>query len=474
MDKTVLLLGILVLLTAVQGLSLDDGLVDSSLNEASETTKETVNDLQDSTTGEREKYILMIERSNYRPQVLQDLGIEIRYQYSIIDGVAVEMPSGLADVLDEIEFVESVEPDPITSLPVLETEESENEPESYSGGENRVIAVLDTGIDNNHLDLENEVVGNQDFTGSGPEDRHGHGTHVASIAAGTGAGNSRYAGVAPEASLLNVKVLGDDGSGRASDAIKGIDHSVENNVDVIVMSLGVKTECDGTDPLSQAADNAVEEGFPVIVAAGNEGPNSGTITSPGCGHQVLAIGASGNNQVSSFSSRGPTADGRIKPDIVAPGVDVYAAEAGTSSSYISKSGTSMSAPYAAGATVLLMDEWENDPSGYFEALTDTAYSLNAGENSEGSGRINITSALNYHQRQSRTDNDDPGSDSAEDNQNNEDGSAKNGQEEKDSSNNDQGLTEGAVPVETELDKIKNFVSMVEELIRGLASSIGLI
>lgn len=407
-----LLFVLLLFLTASQGLSLTDN-IGETLSDDNETgVEDSINEGLD--VGEREKYILLIDRSDYSASELQDLGIEIRYQFNIIEGIAVEMPSDLADVVAQIDFIKSVEPDPVTSLPIFEGESSEKESESYSGGSGHVIAVLDTGIDDKHIDLEGEVLDHKDFTGSGVEDRHGHGTHVAGIAAGTGQANSEYIGVAPEASLMNVKVLSDDGSGHASDAIKGIEYAVDNGADVIVMSLGVITKCDGTDPLSQAADNAVEQGVPAIIAAGNEGPNSETITSPGCGHKVFTVGASGNGQVASFSSRGATSDGRIKPNVVARGVNIYAAEAGTSSDYVSKSGTSMSAPYVGGAVTLLMDEYDGEPDDFFEALSDTAYTLDAGSNSEGSGQVNISAALNYWSEQSSTIDEDSNQERVED------------------------------------------------------------
>jgi len=363
---------------------------------------------QDSSPVEFEKYILMIDRERYQPSQLRDVGADIRYEYSIIDGVAVEVPVHAEASLENLDFVESVEPDLVTSLPTLDGSSSEGSGESYDGGDGLVISVLDTGIDDSHLDLQGQVVDHRDFTGSGPEDRHGHGTHVAGIASGTGEADSRYTGVAPETGLMNVKVLNDDGSGRVSDAIQGIDYSVENNADVIVMSLGVQTECDGSDPLSQAADNAVEQGVPTIVSAGNEGPDSQTITAPGCGHQVFTVGASGSDSVASFSSRGATDDGRIKPNLVAPGVNIFAAEAGTESDYVSKSGTSMSAPYVAGAVALLANENESDPDEYFDVLSRTAYSLDEDENSQGSGQINISAALIEHSEETHSDGDDAG------------------------------------------------------------------
>ena len=391
----ILFIASMALILGFSALSLDTEELDSSLESSEDLSQDSLEDLLEETTGERERFIIEINPSLYSSQVLEDAGVNIRYEYRIIEGVAVEAPPDAVNILEQLDFVENVRPDLDTELPVLDGESSEGEAESYSGGEDRVVAVLDTGIDDSHIDLEGEVVDHRDFTGTGSEDRHGHGTHVAGISSGTGDGNSEYIGVAPDSSLMNVKVLRDDGSGSSSDAIRGIEYAVDNNADVIVMSLGVRTDCDGSDPLSQAADNAVSEGVPVIVSAGNDGPESETITSPGCARNVFTIGASGNENVASFSSRGPTSDGQVKPDIVAPGVNIMAAEAGTQDRYTSKSGTSMSAPYVGGAVTLLMGEYDGSPEDYYEALSETAYTLNEDRYTEGDGQINITAALNY-------------------------------------------------------------------------------
>jgi len=239
---------LILLLTGVQALSLNED-IDLNSETVDDTLEETVDELDGDGSGaiDREKYILMIDRENYRPSALDQLGADIRYEYGIIDGVAVEVPEQALNGLSQLDFVESVEPDLVTSIPVIEASDSDEDTESYSGGEDIVISVLDTGIDDNHVDLQDQVLDHQDFTGTGPEDMHGHGTHVAGIASGTGEADSRHVGVAPETSLMNVKVLNDDGSGRVSDAIQGIDYSVENNADIIVMSLGVETECDGSE-----------------------------------------------------------------------------------------------------------------------------------------------------------------------------------------------------------------------------------
>ncbi len=135
------------------------------------------------------------------------------------------------------------------------------------------------------------IAATADFTGQGPSDGNGHGTHCAAIAAGSGAAsNGTYRGVAPEALLYTAKVLRNDGQGMMSDVMAGIEWATEQGVQVISLSLGGSGSCDGTDALCEMCDAAVEAGIVVCVAAGNDGPRSYTVGSPGCARQVITIG----------------------------------------------------------------------------------------------------------------------------------------------------------------------------------------
>jgi len=234
-------------------------------------------------------------------------------------------------------------------------------------GAGEVIAIIDTGIDASHEDLdEGKVIGWKDFVNgkTTPYDDHGHGTHCASIAAGTGeASNGKYTGVAPEASLVGVKVLNSQGSGTESDVIAGIQWCVDNKdvygIDIISMSLGVSQHCDGSCSVCQAADSAWDAGIFVAVAAGNDGPGRWTVGCPGNAWKVVTVGAidDSSGSIASFSSRGPTLDTRLKPDICAPGVSITAADANTGDGYVTYSGTSMATPHVAGAAALLIDAY---------------------------------------------------------------------------------------------------------------------
>lgn len=232
-------------------------------------------------------------------------------------------------------------------------------------GAGEVIAVIDTGIDATHQDLDGgKVIGWKDYVNgrTTPYDDHGHGTHCSSIAAGTGeASGGAYTGVAPEASLVGVKVLDSAGSGTEANVISGIQWCVDNKatygIDVISMSLGIDRDCGGTCSVCQAVDNAWNAGITVVVAAGNSGSARMSVGCPGNAWKVITVGAidDSTGSIASFSSRGPTLDTRLKPDICAPGVSITAAKANSVNQYVAMSGTSMATPHMAGVAALLID-----------------------------------------------------------------------------------------------------------------------
>lgn len=233
-------------------------------------------------------------------------------------------------------------------------------------GSGTKVAVLDSGIDTSHPDLTDAVVQAQDFTesGSGTDDRSGHGTHVASTIAGSGAASGgKYKGVAPGAKLLNGKVLDDDGDGSESAVLAGMEWAAAQGAEVVNLSLGSKFPTDGKSPLDLAVDRlTAETGTLFVAAAGNNGPGSQTVSSPAAADAALAVGAVDHeDRLAEFSSRGPRAgDAAIKPDLTAPGVGIVAARAknaviGTpvDASYLAMDGTSMAAPHVAGAAAIL-------------------------------------------------------------------------------------------------------------------------
>ncbi|MBS3986217.1 MAG: S8 family serine peptidase [Selenomonadales bacterium] len=230
-----------------------------------------------------------------------------------------------------------------------------------------VIAILDTGIHAGHVDLDGgKVIGWFDAINGRTTayDDQGHGTHVAGIAAGTGEGNNVDIGVAPGAALVGIKVLNQHGSGTTTQIINGVNWMINNrttfNIRIGNMSLGSSGSSDGTDSLSQAVNNAVNNGITMVVAAGNSGPAVRTIGSPAAAANAITVGAlhaPGDRgwALAAFSSRGPTADNRIKPNITAPGANINAPSHTSSTGYVSQSGTSMAAPFIAGVIGLMLD-----------------------------------------------------------------------------------------------------------------------
>ncbi|WP_203416973.1 S8 family serine peptidase [Jiangella ureilytica] len=269
------------------------------------------------------------------------------------------------------------------------------------------VAVLDTGVDADHPDLAGQVVAAADFSGSpSTADRFGHGTHVAATIAGTGDGSTGPSrpGVAPGARILAGKVLGDDGYGDTTSVIAGMEWAVEQGADVVNMSLGGGPS-DGTDPLSVALDElSAASDTLFVVSAGNDGPGSVTIGSPGSADAALTVGAVDRDEsLAEFSSRGPRlGDQAVKPDITAPGVGIVAARAaGTAMGtpvdelYTAASGTSMAAPHVAGAAALLAQrhpDWTGEQ--LEDALVSTALShpeLTLDE--QGAGRVDLVRAV---------------------------------------------------------------------------------
>jgi subtilisin family serine protease len=321
--------------------------------------------------------------------------------FNLMAAQATELTSASIDALSRQPEVERIWPDlPVqawlnTSVPLI------GAPTVWQAGvtgRGIKVAVLDTGIDETHSDFAGRIVTSKSFIGGSARDDNGHGTHVAGIIGGSGArSNGRYKGVAPECSLYIGKVLRVNGVGSMSTVMAGIEWAVlDQKVDVINLSLGGATACDGTDALSVLCDEAVQQsGVVMVVAAGNMGPDHQTIGPPGCARHVITVGATDdNNRVAAFSSRGPTADGRIKPDLVFPGVGVVAPQAsGTrlgltvASGYVISSGTSMAAPHAAGVATLMLQANPNLTAVQVKArLVAGASHVGALPNEQGVGR----------------------------------------------------------------------------------------
>ncbi|GAA2252650.1 S8 family serine peptidase [Streptomyces amakusaensis] len=273
--------------------------------------------------------------------------------------------------------------------------------ESGYEGKGVKIAVLDTGVDAEHPDLKGRVVAAQDFSGS-PDatDRNGHGTHVASTAAGSGArSKGTHRGVAPQAEILNGKVLDDDGFGSDSGTLAAMEWAVAQGADIVNLSLGGR-DTPEIDPLEAHINKVTaESGVLFAVAAGNGGPQ--TVGSPGSADGALTVGAVDHaDKLADFSSTGPRLGGGLKPDVAAPGVNISAAAAsgtgtGTTPGYTSMSGTSMATPHVAGAAALLKQRhprWKAKE--LRSALVSSAQDTGHTPYEQGTGRIVVDKAMN--------------------------------------------------------------------------------
>jgi hypothetical protein len=273
-------------------------------------------------------------------------------------------------------------------------------------GKGVTVAVLDTGVDQTHPDLAGRETGGRNFSGSRDDiDHYGHGTHVASIVAGTGAkSGGRFRGVAPDARILDVKVLGDNGFGPDSAIIAGMQWAAEQGADVVNMSLGAFDDPD-IDPVEEAVNTlSARYGTLFVIAAGNFGPQAATISSPGSADAALTVGAvDRRNQIADFSGRGPREGGGvIKPDITGPGVDIVAALHADGrigepvvDGYTSLSGTSMATPHVAGAAALLAQQRPELTGGQLKARLIGGSTPTAGLTpfQQGAGRVDSAKVM---------------------------------------------------------------------------------
>ncbi len=255
-----------------------------------------------------------------------------------------------------------------------------------STGDGVKVAILDSGVDANHEDLE--VAGGHSVFGDSPyDDGNGHGTHVAGTVAALD-NDLGVVGVAPDADVYAVKVLDDSGSGSYAGIAEGIEWAIENDMDIINMSLGGSTS---SSVLKEYVDLAYEEGLLVVAAAGNSGTWLGwfdTVGYPAKYDSAIAVAAvDQNNSRASFSSTGDALE------LSAPGVSVLSTVPGNG--YDSYDGTSMASPHVAGVAAQV---WAEKPhlsnEELRELLNNTA--LDLGDPFHyGNGLVQAVEAINY-------------------------------------------------------------------------------
>ncbi len=267
------------------------------------------------------------------------------------------------------------------------------------------VAVLDTGVDDTHPDLRRQVTATKNFTSdTSVRDTDGHGTHVASTIAGTGAASGgKYTGVAPGARLLVGKVCGGYGCPESA-ILAGMEWAAANGAKIVNLSLG-GPDTAGDDPLELAIERlSAEHGTLFVVAAGNDGGyGAETVSSPASADAALAVGAvDDEDAVAGFSGRGPRVhDAALKPEITAPGVEITAARSrfsgrgGRHDRYVALSGTSMATPHVAGSAALLAQrhpDWTGEQ--LKAALIGSAEpSDDAGIYEQGAGRVDAARAV---------------------------------------------------------------------------------
>ena len=270
-----------------------------------------------------------------------------------------------------------------------------NCPENAYTGKGVTIAFLDTGICK-IKDFENRILCFKDLINLNHNtyDDNGHGTHVSGIACS----NGLLKGVAPKANIVMLKVLNESGNGNASDVLSGIQWVLNNhhkyNIKIVNLSIGTSSTMTN-DPLVDAVEHLWDKGIVVVTAAGNNGPNPCSISSPGTSKKVITVGSSDDeiyNKI--YSGRGPTRECIIKPDILAPGSNITSCRC-ENGEYKKLSGTSMSTPIVSGAVALLLEKEPSlspDDVKYMLKLSST--SLNLPPNRQGWGLLNIEKLLN--------------------------------------------------------------------------------
>ena len=262
---------------------------------------------------------------------------------------------------------------------------------SYTG-DGVKVAILDTGIDYNHPDLDANYAGGYDFVNddSNPMDDNGHGTHVAGTLAAED-NDFGVIGVAPDASIYSLKVLNSNKVGSGSDIIAGLEWAVDNNMDIISMSFGSDY---GSSALSNAVEAAEAAGIVLVAAAGNDGTPTGsgdTVDYPARYSSVIAVSSISNTLARYFtSSSGPSVE------LCAPGVSIYSTKPGNS--YGTMTGTSMATPHVSGVAALILEaEPTLTVAQVREKMTETAYDLGdtGHDNLYGHGLVDADAAIAY-------------------------------------------------------------------------------
>ncbi|MFA5772820.1 MAG: S8 family serine peptidase, partial [Thermoplasmata archaeon] len=337
-------------------------------------------------------FVMLAPRDENFIKFAENYGAKIDRFYTIIDTASLIVPveniitiasyPAVELIYENEEFCTRID----TSIPAMSGDKNTLRNAGFDvDGSGITIALLDTGIDASRSSLKTlpngnpKVVGWKDFVSgkSQPYDDVGHGTTMSSIAAAVGR-SPYYAGVAPGAQLVMAKGIGTSGGPKAVyDALQWLLDNKNNfgGIDIFSMSIGTPynnaIKLDGTDTVDIAVEKLVSAGIVAVICAGNEGPASGTIGVPGRTANIITIGAVDDNlNICSFSSRGPTLDGRIKPDLCAVGDRIYTSPSGSWTS-----GTSEATPHVAGTIALLLQHHNIQLDKYNSASAKSSMTL---------------------------------------------------------------------------------------------------
>lgn len=279
-------------------------------------------------------------------------------------------------------------------------------------GQGVTVAILDTGVAK-HPDLIDQIEEFVDLRNhrSEPYDDNGHGTHVAGCIAGNGKLSAgKYCGIAPHAQLVCIKILDQNGDGDFTHLLRGLEWVIQYKdryrIRVVNISVGIQKiqDAKGLDKALGMMNMLWDAGVIVVCATGNMGPALGSLSGLARGRKVIAVGCHeggyfGNRRglCEQLSGRGYGDDHKVKPDLVAPGTDIVSCNAKFSvqngkvmKGYITKSGTSMSAPIVSGALALLIQrhpEWSNEK--LRECLLSGTAFVSPSVFEQGHGMINI-------------------------------------------------------------------------------------
>ena len=314
----------------------------------------------------------------------REVDFQTQFRYHLIDSIAGRI--GVEDLIEasRLPGVVLIELDGILTTQMSDVNDIHGIPMIWEDtgytGEGSVVSIIDTGIDSDHVGLDDldddnstndskviafyDAVNNPDKT-NGTEikayDDQGHGTHCAGITAGTGAPDFVNIGVAPQAQLVGVKVLDEGGSGSFATVMAGMEWTVDKrhdfNIRAASMSLGgfglIEWTSSEEESVNRMANEMVRSGVALFIAAGNSAV-SAQIGTPGSAEDVITVGAlDKDTSIAVYSSQGPTEEGRVKPNIAFVGSSVMAPEANSGDGYVAYSGTSMATPGAAGLAALM-------------------------------------------------------------------------------------------------------------------------